>query len=87
MMTLKQIAVLGRKLSTFLALFGDHFDERPMAGRHEACVATARMVNEAGGRGEVIHLPERGIRGNTHLMMQDDNNDVIAGMILKWVAR
>jgi pimeloyl-ACP methyl ester carboxylesterase len=67
----------------FIGLFGDHFDVRPMAGRHEACETTARLINEAGGEAEVIWLPKLGIRGNTHLMMQDTNNRELAGMILQ----
>lgn len=66
----------------FIGIFGDHFDVRPMAGRHEACETTARMINEAGGKAEVVWLPKLGITGNTHLMMQDINSRYIAEMIL-----
>lgn len=71
----------------FIGVFGDHFDVRPMAGRHEACETTARLINEAGGQAEVIWLPKLGIRGNTHLLMQDNNNDVIAKMLLEKLVR
>ena len=29
--------------------------------------------------------PERGIRGNSHMIMQDKNNLQIADLILKWI--
>jgi hypothetical protein len=49
--------------------------------------AAAALPAQNGGRGHVISLPEElGIFGNTHLMMQDDNSDVIADLILDWLA-
>ena len=65
----------------FIGVFGDHFDVRPMSGRREACETTARLIRTAGGKAEVIWLPKLGIRGNTHLLMQDNNNDAIAQML------
>ena len=65
----------------FIGLFGDHFDVRSMSGRHEACETTAKLITGAGGKAEVIWLPKLGIRGNSHLMMQDTNNDELAAMI------
>lgn len=47
----------------------------------------AEVVNKRGGRVTVLHLPSMGIRGNTHFMMQDLNNDTIAQIILKWLAK
>jgi len=70
----------------FIGLFGDHFDVRRMAGRYQACVTTAELINEQGGQAEVFWLPEMGIRGNTHLMMQDNNSHDIAAMVLQRLA-
>ena len=36
----------------------------------------------SGGDDDVIRLPELGIRGNSHLLMQDNNNGQIAEMII-----
>ena len=33
-----------------------------------------------------IDLPARGIRGNSHALMADDNSDDIAGLVLDWMA-
>jgi pimeloyl-ACP methyl ester carboxylesterase len=70
----------------YLAVFGDHFDVRSMQGRYEACVETARLIADAGGRAKVIRLPDTGVKGNTHLLMQDRNSHDIARLIIDWLA-
>lgn len=69
----------------FLAVYGDYIESRGQAGRLEACRETARLIGEAGGIGDVLSLPDEGIRGNTHLLMQDDNSVEIAGRIMVWI--
>lgn len=44
-------------------------------------------VNRHGGKAELIHLPEIGIRGNTHFLMSDLNNLEIAELTQKWLAK
>jgi pimeloyl-ACP methyl ester carboxylesterase len=39
----------------------------------------------AGGTSEVIRLPERGLAGNTHMMMMDSNSDAVFAVILEWL--
>jgi pimeloyl-ACP methyl ester carboxylesterase len=67
----------------FIGVYGDNFDLRPMAGRLEASQEMADALNAAGGKGEVIWLPKIGIKGNSHLLMQDNNNHQIAQMIIE----
>lgn len=69
----------------FLAVYGDYIESRGQTGRREACRETARLIREAGGMGDLLSLPDEGIRGNTHLMMQDDNSADIANRILAWI--
>jgi N-sulfoglucosamine sulfohydrolase len=69
----------------YLAVFGDHFELRRMQGRYEACLETARVINEAGGQAKMLHLPAQGIRGNTHLLMQDTNNRQIVEQVIDWL--
>jgi pimeloyl-ACP methyl ester carboxylesterase len=69
----------------YLAVFGDHFESRRMQGRFDGCREMARLLTEAGGRAEVMRLPELGIHGNTHLLMQDNNSHDIAGKIIRWI--
>ena len=34
-----------------------------------------------------MHLPKMGIRGNSHMLMQDRNNLDLADLILQWIDR
>ena len=45
----------------------------------------AELVNKYGGDCTVIHLPELGIKGNTHFMFSDLNNIEIADLVSKWL--
>ncbi len=69
----------------FLAVYGDYIESRNQTGRLEACRTTARLVREMGGRGEMLELTEYGIRGNSHLLMQDDNSAEIASRVMDWL--
>lgn len=69
-----------------IGVYGDNFDLRPMAGRYEASMKMAEDITSAGGKADVIRLPKLGIKGNSHLLMQDNNNDEIASMILDRLA-
>ena len=46
----------------------------------------AELVNKYGGDATVIHLPEIGIKGNTHFIFTDLNNIEIADLLSKWLA-
>ena len=72
----------------FLSLWGDNLDRGApsMLTRYASCRQASEFIAAAGGRALTIHLPEdRGIAGNTHLMMQDTNNIEIGEMILEWL--
>lgn len=43
------------------------------------------IVNKHGGDATVIHLPEMGIKGNTHFPFSDLNNLVIADLMSNWL--
>jgi pimeloyl-ACP methyl ester carboxylesterase len=45
----------------------------------------AKVVNAHGGDVTIVHLPEIGIKGNTHFIMSDLNNKEIADLIAKWL--
>jgi hypothetical protein len=45
------------------------------------------VVNSHGGDVTVVHLPEIGIRGNTHSLMSDLNNDEIADLMYKFLEK
>lgn len=45
----------------------------------------AEAVNRHGGNAVVVHLPEIGIKGNTHFLFADLNNVEIADHMEKWL--
>ena len=73
-----------------LVVFGDHRDNPTglaalptWQARFEACQAMIGRLKAAGGQAEMLAPPERGIRGNSHMIMQDKNNLQIADFILQ----
>jgi pimeloyl-ACP methyl ester carboxylesterase len=75
-----------------LVVFGDHRDTPTglptlptWQGRFEACQAMIGRIKSAGGQAEMLAPPDRGIRGNSHMIMQDKNNLEIADLILQWI--
>jgi pimeloyl-ACP methyl ester carboxylesterase len=84
-----------KTLSTLpiLIIFGDHRDTPTglpslptWQQRFEACQAFAARIEKAGGKlAQILDPTERGIRGNSHMMMQDKNSLQIADLILKWI--
>lgn len=45
----------------------------------------AKVVNGYGGDVTIVHLPEVGIKGNTHFLMSDLNNVEIAEQVSNWL--
>lgn len=84
-----QIAKLA-KIPT-LVVFGDNLSAPTGLGamtwqnRLDGCRAYAARIKAAGGRMDIVATGEQGIRGNSHMLMQDKNNLQIADIILKWI--
>ena len=75
-----------------LVVFGDYRDTPTglptlptWQARFEGCQAMIDRITSAGGQAEMLAPPERGIRGNSHMIMQDKNNLQIADLILQWI--
>lgn len=72
--------------------YGDNIPTTPTARRGEdnwrVRLAMARLwvaaVNKHGGEARLVHLPEIGIRGNTHFLMSDLNSIEIADQVSKF---
>ena len=47
----------------------------------------AEMLNERGGDVTVVHLPEVGLKGNTHFPMSDLNNVEVANLLSEWLQK
>lgn len=75
-----------------LVVYGDHLgdttEETPgyfWKPSFDGCQAFVSRVNAAGGDARMLHTPEAGIHGNSHMIMQDSNNLQIADLILEWI--
>ena len=70
-----------------LVVYGDNIgkDSRWPAIRATG-VAFVDKVKQAGGTVDVVDLPDRGITGNSHMLMMDRNNGQVAQLIQDWLA-
>jgi pimeloyl-ACP methyl ester carboxylesterase len=75
-----------------LVVFGDHRDtptgisSRPSWQlSFDGCQELIGRLKAAGGRAQMLDPAAQGIRGNSHMIMQDKNNLQIADLILKWI--
>lgn len=77
-----------------LALYGDNIPDQaidlPAQDSWRARLTMAQLwrdtVNKHGGDVRLVHLPEIGIKGNTHFPMSDLNNVQIADLVSKFLA-
>lgn len=44
-------------------------------------------VNRHGGNATLVELPKIGIRGNTHFLMQERNNEALADLFVQWLRK
>ena len=69
-----------------LVLWGDYVDLAPRwSPRLKMCREYVEAVRKAGGKAELVVLPEIGIRGNSHMLMQDNNSIEIADWLNAWL--
>jgi hypothetical protein len=68
-------------------VWGDNVER---SDRYRPTLAESRrwveLVNEHGGKAEVLVLPDAGLRGNTHLPFADLNNVAVADLLSKFLA-
>lgn len=95
------VAAIGVPMADFMKLtkipiiiyYGDFIPEKPdpnpgadgWRARLEMARKWKDTVNKYGGDVMIIHLPEIGIKGNTHFPFSDLNNIVIADLLSKWL--
>jgi pimeloyl-ACP methyl ester carboxylesterase len=73
-----------------LIIFGDYLDiptgiEHSWQTACEQCETFSQQVNEMGGNAKVVRLADEGIKGNSHMLMQDKNHLEIADKVIKWM--
>jgi pimeloyl-ACP methyl ester carboxylesterase len=70
-----------------LMVFGDNVDLHPRwIAYRKLDLDYAAAVRAAGGKVDVINLPDVGVMGNSHMVMMDRNNGAVADVIQKWLA-
>ena len=86
-----QIAVLAK--IPLLIVYGDYLsgsieipgDSYGWQQRFDGCNKFIERLRKVGGKAEMLHLPARGLHGNTHMFMQDKNNLTVANLIMEWM--
>jgi hypothetical protein len=71
-----------------LELFGDHLNSPVFTGRprYEGRKEVVERINkQQEGKATLIRLPDVGMKGNSHMMMQDRNNLQVADFLLGWI--
>jgi pimeloyl-ACP methyl ester carboxylesterase len=71
-----------------LAVWADHtFGNKARNGdeRRNGCSGSVSKIAATGGPARFMLLPDLGIRGNSHMMMVENNNLQIADLIMEWI--
>ncbi len=66
--------------SNATTLGGSNLEVRLKMGRE-----FINAINRHSGDATLVVLPEIGIKGNSHFLMQELNNDVIAKLVVEWI--
>src|SRR5580765_6551386 len=87
-LTAAQLGTLA-KIPT-LIMFGDHLGDvtggpANWAQSFDTCTTFVDQLKKAGGDAEMMHLPAMGIKGNSHMLMQDKNSDQLADLVISWI--
>ena len=88
--TPEQLATLARIPSLFV--FGDHLGDVSGGPANwqqsfNSCNTLVDQLKKAGGDATMMHLPAMGIKGNSHMLMQDKNSDQIAELVIGWIEK
>ena len=71
-----------------LIVWGDFIDKHEVWVRQQPASANfAKDLQARGGKVEYVALPEKGIKGNSHMVMMDTNSDEVAALIQDWMKR
>jgi pimeloyl-ACP methyl ester carboxylesterase len=73
-----------------LYIHGDHVVGNPASTgqpRLDLCTAAMNTINANGGRAKLVQLPSVGLKGNTHMLMQDKNNLKVADWLIREISK
>ena len=57
----------------------------PLCNQRQCCNTFVEQLKKAGGDAEMLYLPARGIKGNSHMLMQDKNSNQLADLLIAWI--
>jgi hypothetical protein len=67
-------------------VWGDNVDKAPFwANAYRLAQEWVRLVNAHGGHAEILHLPDRGLFGNTHIAFADMNNVAVGNLMFEFL--
>jgi len=71
-----------------LIVWGDYIDKHPVWPKIAANpIKWGQAIAAAGGKADTFDLPKMGVKGNTHMLMMDQNSDEIAKMVNDWIVK
>jgi pimeloyl-ACP methyl ester carboxylesterase len=75
-----------------LVVFGDFIEDSNTAfpdwpASLADCRNYVNSINALGGKATLLHLPAAGVKGNSHMLMQDKNNLEVAELIISWIEK
>jgi pimeloyl-ACP methyl ester carboxylesterase len=75
--------------SPHLFIWGDYIHNESETWSHYFRVVEdyRQMLGDSGTIAEVIELPTLGIRGNSHMLIMDRNNQLIAKLVQDWLIK
>ena len=69
-----------------LFVWGDHLDQPELWGKITPAISRyGEGLKAVNSPVTEIKLPEKGIRGNSHMLMMDRNSDLIARLVQNWI--
>ena len=71
-----------------LVVWGDHIAGNAFWERIRGNIDRWQgQIRSAGGAADTLDMPAEGVRGNSHMIMMDDNSDDVAARIMTWMER
>lgn len=69
-----------------LIVWGDFIPQSELWTKlSQASIKYHKALSALGGKVDFVSLPEKGIAGNTHMLMMDTNSDQVAELVQKWM--
>jgi hypothetical protein len=70
-----------------LVVWGDFIAQSKLWTKlSQASIKYNKALSDMGGKIDFVSLPDKGIKGNTHMLMMDTNSDQVAELVQKWMA-